>query len=326
MVNWKVFDGSAAQWDQQLGQLHGHFYQSFSWAEVKRSLGWKPLRLFLPQGDAWVAAASILVKKIAGVAMCWIPGGPIGEMACFGPDFRKKMAKELGCRFLYCRFGSLQEKTEADVQTLRRNQWKPARYNMSSGLTMHYSLAGDEDDRFQRASGNWRHNLKRSARHELSISHWPEPEVSQIIALYREMELLKSLPPQFPDQEIANMVRMLGPRLVLYRCLDKKGKLLAIRAAGILGDQAMDLMAAAGVEARKLYATHATLWALLDHCQRDGMVNYDLSGVDPVQNKGVYDFKHGTGARLVENLAEWDWASLPGLRLLINLAIWHRGM
>ena len=83
---------------------------------------------------------------------------------------------------------------------------------------------------------------------------------------------------------------------------------------------------AAGVEARKLYATHATLWALLDHCQRDGMVNYDLSGVDPVQNKGVYDFKHGTGARLVENLAEWDWASLPGLRLLINLAIWHRGM
>ena len=80
----------------------------------------------------------------------------------------------------------------------------------------------------------------------------------------------------------------------------------------------MDLLAAAGGEARKLYASHATLWELLDHCSRLGLHNYDLSGVDPTANKGVFDFKHGTGARLVTCLGEWEWASVPGVRQMVN--------
>jgi lipid II:glycine glycyltransferase (peptidoglycan interpeptide bridge formation enzyme) len=31
-----------------------------------------------------------------------------------------------------------------------------------------------------------------------------------------------------------------------------------------------------------------------------------LSGIDPVKNKGVYDFKHGTGATEIKYVGEWD--------------------
>ena len=81
----------------------------------------------------------------------------------------------------------------------------------------------------------------------------------------------------------------------------------------------------AGGEARKVYASHATLWAMLDHCSRLGLCDYDLSGVDPVGNKGVFDFKHGTGARLVECLGEWEWAALPGLRRAVNWLVARKG-
>jgi lipid II:glycine glycyltransferase (peptidoglycan interpeptide bridge formation enzyme) len=113
--------------------------------------------------------------------------------------------------------------------------------------------------------------------------------------------------------------------VVVYRCLDGEGRLLAIRAAGLCGATAMDLLAVAGGEARKVYASHATLWALLDHCSRLGLRDYDLSGVDPVRNKGVFDFKHGTGASLVECLGEWEWASLPGLRRAVNWLVARKG-
>ena len=88
---------------------------------------------------------------------------------------------------------------------------------------------------------------------------------------------------------------------------------------------AMDLLAVAGGEARKVYASHATLWALLNHCSRLGLHNYDLSGVDPVGNKGVFDFKHGTGASLVECLGEWEWTSLPGFRQAVNRLVARKG-
>ena len=71
----------------------------------------------------------------------------------------------------------------------------------------------------------------------------------------------------------------------------------------------MDFLAATSYEGRKHYASHATLWALANELARRGVVRYDLGGVDPVLNKGVYDFKHGTGAMEVPYGGEFDAAS-----------------
>jgi len=183
---------------------------------------------------------------------------------------------------------------------------------------MLYELTGDEPERLKRASGNWRHNLKRAARYSLTVEHWEKPNQDAISALYREMENLKSLPVQHSAAELAAIFELCRERVVVFRCLDGAGRLLAIRAAGLCGVTAMDLLAAAGGDARKMYASHATLWALLGHCSQLGLREYDLSGVDPTGNKGVFDFKHGTGAKLIECLGEWEWSSVPGLCQIVN--------
>ena len=78
------------------------------------------------------------------------------------------------------------------------------------------------------------------------------------------------------------------------------------------------LFAAASVSARKVYASHGLLWILFNHCAEMGVSRYDLGGVDPLKNKGVFDFKKGTGAHLINYLGEWEYGSFPTLKYLVN--------
>lgn len=324
MVNWNRYEGTADGWDKQLEALEGGFYQSYGWGEVRRVAGWQPVRLLAVSDGQVVAAASVLSQRRAGIPVCWIPGGPVGPAVHFDAGFRRALGRLLGSRILYCRMSVLREAQPEERERLARAGWTRPTVTMSTGLTMLCSLAGEEPERLKRTSSNWRHNLKRSGHHGLRIERWDQPDPAELTALYREMEGLKSLPVQHSDAELKAMLLELGERLVMFRCLDAEGKLLAVRAAGVFGETAWDLLAAAGASARKVYASHATLWALLDHCSRRGLVHYDLSGVDPIHNKGVYDFKQGTGARLVECLGEWEWASLPGMCRAFNWVLKRR--
>lgn len=318
MVNWEQYQGGAANWDALVESLSGGFYQAHGWAEVRRTAGWEPLRLLARESGNVIAAASVLVKRKAGAAICWIPGGPIGLASALDGQFKAALGRFLGTRMIYCRLSLLRPSLAGEEECLASNGWKRPTANMSSGLTMLYTLEGDDAERLTRTTGNWRHNLKRSGRHDLRVEHWATPDLAALSALYREMEALKSIPVQHTEAELDGMLRHLGKRIVMYRCLDAEGNLLAVRAAGLMGDIAMDLLAVAGGAARKVYASHATLWALLCHCNRLGLRYYDLSGVDPAGNKGVFDFKHGTGAAMIECLGEWEWASLPGMRQAVN--------
>jgi lipid II:glycine glycyltransferase (peptidoglycan interpeptide bridge formation enzyme) len=325
MVTWEQYHGLPDEWDGHVAALSGNFYQTFGWGEVRRVAGWQPLRLLALRGGQVIAAANVLVKRKFGLAVCWVPGGPLGTSELLNHEFRAALRRALGAKLFYCRISLLRAVQADEADFLVGTSWQRPSVAMSSGLTMTYALAGDEADRLKRTSGNWRHNLKRSWRYGLRIEHWKSPDLDAISALYREMESLKSLPEQHSAAELAEIFAKCREQVVVYRCMDADGRLLAIRAAGLCGTTAMDLLAAAGGDARKVYASHATLWALLGHCSHLGLRDYDLSGVDPVGNKGVFDFKHGTGASLVECLGEWEWASVPGLRLAVNWLLARKG-
>lgn len=325
MVNWERYQGLAGDWDGHVAALSGGFYQTYGWGEVRRAAGWQPMRLLARHGEEVVMVASVLVKRKLGLAVCWVPGGPLGKSEVLNGEFRTVLGNMLGTKLFYCRISLLRTDSGDEATLLTRSGWQRSAVPMSSGLTMSYDLTGDETERLKRVSGNWRHNLKRSGRYGLCVERWEQPDWAEISSLYREMEDIKGLPVQHSDSELKAIFDQCEKSIVVYRCLDNEGRLLAIRAAGVSGLLAIDLLAVASAAARKAYASHATLWALLDHCSRLGLKEYDLSGVDPVGNKGVFDFKHGTGAKLVECLGEWDWASLLGLRRIVNWLLARKG-
>ena len=67
-----------------------------------------------------------------------------------------------------------------------------------------------------------------------------------------------------------------------------------------------------GGEAQSLCVPCGVL-GLMKQCAERGVRWYDMGGVDPVNNRGVYDFKKGTGARALEYLGEWEWSTSKAL-------------
>ncbi len=309
-------------WDAALLALPGHnFYQCHAWGEVKRRLGWEVCRLAHPD-----ACAQVLVRRYPlGLVLAWIPGGVAGDSGAWADSLGTAIRKYTGASMLYLRLNGLQPADAASHARLAQAGWRRPAARLEKGLSLWCDFATDEPQRLMRASGNWRHNLKRSGNHSLHVSEWTDPDIAAMGNIYRALEGHKGLAPQVADAALAAYVALLGPQMILMRCDNREGEAIALRAAVLFGDTAWDFLAAATPEARKVYASHATLWALQRACAGRGVVRYDMGGVDPEGNKGVFDFKRGVGAELVEYAGEWELASNPLVRAAANVAIRRRG-
>lgn len=326
MVNWVHFDGAAADWDACLVSLAGgNFYQSHSWGNYRAALGWQPLRLAAYTEGVLVAMAQVLVKRKAGCAVCWIPGGPAGATTEWAATLPAALRAELGM-LTYCRLNALNEAAPGVTELIGRSGWTRPGVRMGSGLSLDLDLRPEVAMRLASTSGNWRHNLKRAGKYGLQVERWVKPDAGEIAAVFREMEGIKNLPEQHSHAALEAIIAHLGDRLIVYRCLDADGQLLAIRAGAVFAGCGWDLLAAANQAARKVYASHALLWALTEECRRIGASSFDMGGADPDGNKGVFNFKQGTGARLFEYVGEWEWAGVPGLATAAGILIKRKGL
>ncbi|HEY8186606.1 MAG TPA: peptidoglycan bridge formation glycyltransferase FemA/FemB family protein, partial [Pyrinomonadaceae bacterium] len=159
----------------------------------------------------------------------------------------------------------------------------------------------------------------------LSIRQWLKPDVEEVLAVYGSMEKLKSLEEQQSREEVEQLLKHFEQQLVLYRCDDKDGELVSLLGWVVFGRRAWAVLWATNEAGRKLQASHAIFWAVVQQCRKLKVESCDLAGIDPVRNHGVYRFKRDTGAVPLEYLGEWDWASHSWMRWLGNWAIAKRG-
>lgn len=327
MVKWTLLTdpGALAGWDRQLLAFDDYsIYQTSAWGEHRRALGWTPCRWAAFEDGAIVAMAQGLLRRYrGGVGVVWLPGGPVGDIQAWS-GLQQSIRHTIGLSIVYCRFNSFRTRRDADHQLLAAMNWQRPRTRLTTGASLHYDLARAEPERLAGCSRNWRHNLKRSYKSEFTIAQWAKPDVAEMRTVYAEMEDYKHLSQQHSERNLRALYDHAGDHLITYGCRDSGGKLVAFRACAILGDKAWDMLAATAVAGRKTYASYATFWALTQECHRRGVRQYDLSGVDPVGNRGVYDFKQGTGATPVEYLGEWEWASPRLFALPANWLIGRR--
>ena len=275
------------------------------------------------KNDAIVSMAAVLYRRkpLSG-AMAWLPGGVCGEPNLWMQTFEKALKRQLDLAWLYLRINAIGfEAKEQTVVGFQLNRWSRPSACLGSGQSLIYDLARDEASRLTAMSANWRHNLKRSRKHGLSFERWSAPDAPTIMNIYRSMERYKGLATQLTISELEAMLDCLTDSMVLYKCETLQGEIIAIRACAVFNNTAFDLLAAAAPIARKQYASHGLLWALLNECHNQAIVRYDLGGVDPIINKGVYDFKKGIGSDLIVYLGEWEYASLPLIKILTNFAL-----
>ena len=135
------------------------------------------------------------------------------------------------------------------------------------------------------------------------------------------MESTKGLSEQFSEKDILNIINEFSEKLLLYYATNSNGDLLGLRGALLLGNKAVDIMAATSVAGRNTYSSYILFWELTKKCKALGVKNYDMGGINKINNKGVYNFKKGTGAKEIKYLGEYEMATSNLLRTMTNLII-----
>ena len=312
-AEWSVFTGSGDEWDARLRTLaFPSVHQGFRWAEHRRRFGWIPLRLVAHRDARVVAMAQANVRIVLrGICVVWVPGGPVGDLTECGDALRRTMLAAVGARFTTIRINPDRPTSEDDDSTLTANGWSKSRRTLLSGSTLHYRPDLPESDRLSHLTRNWRHNLRRGQKRGLDATRWLDPSPDLVRRTYEAMHEFKGLDRLSDDvtrEWIDSVLDAYGDDCIMVRCDDPEGNLLALRGALVLGDRAFDTFAAATPEGRKTYASYVAFWKLMELCAARGVTTYDMGGADAVNNRGVYDFKQGTGATSVTTTGEWEYA------------------
>lgn len=329
MVRWELLtdERARANWDQTLARFDDCSpFQSYAWGEYRRGLGWEPYRWIAlnNQGEVIAMMQAYLRRHPFGLGLVWSEGGPVGDLGACDESLQAAITRATGLRRIYCRFRCDRKRNIEDVLGLDARGWSLPWSPLTSNYTMNFDLMQDESQLLAGLERNWRRNLNRSRESNLSIRQWLQPTADEIVSVYASMQQVKGLEEQHSLAEIEQLLKNVKEQLVLYRCDDESGQLVSLMGALVVGEKACSVLSATSGRGRELHASYAIYWAVLQHCRNIGVRSYDLAGIDPVRNPGVYRFKRATGATPLELLGEWDWASRPWLRWFGNWAIAQR--
>jgi lipid II:glycine glycyltransferase (peptidoglycan interpeptide bridge formation enzyme) len=329
VIRWKSLTDPEARtlWDENLARFSDCSpFQTYAWGEYRRSLGWEPWRWVAVNDQEQIVAMmqGSLRRRPFGVGFVWCEGGPVGDLSACDQSLQTAMQETAGIKRLYCRFRCDRARHIEDALRLTAQGWSLPWSPLTTCYSMVLDLSPDEDSLLSGCERNWRRNLKRSQEGNLTVRQWLDPNADEVLAVYSSMQNLKGLEEQLSREEIVQILRNVKQQMVLYRCDDERGDVASLLGCLVIGDRACAVFSATSEEGRKLNASYAVFWALFQHCRRIGVKSFDLAGIDPIRNHGVYRFKRATGAQPIEYLGEWDWGSSTALRWIGNCAVERR--
>lgn len=296
-MTWQSFEGSAADWDSLVRGLGARTpFQFSAWATFRESFGWRSLRLV----SANASSAVLFLTRLAGpIRVAWAAGGPLGNVSLHDLEhLPNDVAGNIGGVIHYLRVADHSPHDSRRTRLFDDAGWSRPTKQIVTNHTLLRELQGSSVASDIAYSSNWSRNLRRGQQRNIVAEVWAQPDPVIIARLHQEVESTKRA---FTADWRANAVALqrliscFGSQLLVVRAVDAAGQTLSIRAATINGTHAFDFLAATSMEGRKCYASNVAMHQLLVAAAARGATSYDFGGVDPQENKGVFDFKHGAG-------------------------------
>ena len=326
---WTDWRGNDSQWDELIAGLgQQNVYQTARWAKHKTASGWSVSRIVINRSQPQAAIQFLFRRFPLGFVMAWAPGGFSGDISLINTDLKSTLKRLLQARFLYIRFGMMREELDNETSWITRAGFKQSAHAIGARQSMLLPLSEKEDELISRASSNWKRNYKRSLRLQTIPYVWHSPDSTELALAYEQMDAYKNIKGvklEISPQTFDSVQLNFGSDLVLIRLDDENGELLSVRGALIQAQTAWDFIAVTSPEGRKNYASHRVLISLAQECARRGCTVLEMGGIDPEKNKGVFDFKNGTGARAITYIGEWEASHPSWLRPIISRVISAKG-
>lgn len=162
----------------------------------------------------------------------------------------------------------------------------------------------------RRLDGKWRNQLNAATRNQLEVSEGEDDHLfARFVELYDEMMARKQFETSVDVRTFARIQRALLPGERLRVSLaSRSGLLHAGVVATATGEAGIYLLGATGQEGLKSKASYLLQWRMMEYLRASGCRFYDLGGINPEGNPGVYHFKAGMGGAEVRQLGRFQAA------------------
>ena len=141
----------------------------------------------------------------------------------------------------------------------------------------------------------WRNQLTRAEKNNLTVvTGSGKSEYHTFCQLYNNMMSRKAFDTTVDVREFGRIQDELADRhrMQVLICQDK-GVPVAGLVASAMGDTAIYLLGATSDSGLNSKGAYLLQWTLVQRLKDDGIRWYDLGGIDPERNPGVYHFKSG---------------------------------
>ncbi len=321
-----------AAWDTQVLALGGHPLQSAAWGDLKVHFGWQCVRLATRDG---AAAAQMLVRPLAGLAVAYVPRGPMSSgtsevdealIAAIQRHARRRRAAFVRLE-PEVRDGS-QEAERLDA-LLRSKKFRPSMRTVQPRASLVLDLSPTEDQLLAAFSKGHRADIRRAERDGVTVR----------VGGVDDAELLYSLL-QATQQRKSFAIHSAAYFRVLLETFGKAARLLIAEHAGAAvgaaiaiawGGHGIYLVAGSNAQGLKQRAGHLLQWHAIRWARDQGAHTYDLwgipdararleidsaatdderaryeeeAGADPLD--GVYRFKKGWASSAVRTVPAYD--------------------
>lgn len=322
---------SEADWDALLlGMPAPHLLQSWAWGELKSRWAWQVERIEMAgpgvAGRAAAeiaptpAAAQLLWRRVAGTPfrVGYVPKGP----ALADPDEPAAWSAALArIEAEARRLGLTQIKIDPDVpkdaealaSAWRRRGWRPSEEQIQFPNTMESDLGAGEAGLLAAMKPKTRYNIRLAERRGVTIRYGGAADLDCFFELYAETGRRGGFGLRTKAYYIDAWSSFLARDRAALILAEHEGRALAGVFPVAFGSTAWYLYGASTELGREHMPAYLAQWESLRWALARGCRRYDwwggpsvLDASDPLW--GVYRFKAGFGARLVEQLGAWDFA------------------
>ena len=168
----------------------------------------------------------------------------------------------------------------------------------------------------------WRNCLNSAERNQLTVLQGTGSDYyDKFLQVYSEMFGRKNFNSTVDVYEFGRMQADLpGPLKMQVLLCEKDGQVLNAVVVSAIGDTAIYLLGATSAAGLKLKGAYLLQWQAVQWAKSRGCRWYELGGINPETNPGVYHFKSGLGGEHVEQAGVYDLSGSWRSRALINAA------
>lgn len=271
------------EWDRELASVGGHPLQSTLWGNARRKVdGISQILLeYRTENGEVTGLARIEVRTVSFlVKIAWVPKGPVlpQDETGIAEDSLRAELKRRG--FIIC------ITDRYDISKIP---------HLKSPKTIWLDLSCGVDTLLKGFDSQWRYGAKRAQREGVIVRITTKPtEIAAFFRLCKDLSVNKGFSLPGSEALLLELIRSSVPDgevgMSLY--VGEVGE--AIAGGAVVARSGKNLHYMWGASDRrfsKYRVSEAIQWQIIQDGVTASMKRYDLEGIDPVGNPGVYQFK-----------------------------------